>query len=72
MRLRDWLPCCDVLQLLSARPSLLLPGEWEHVERAVADLKAIYITDGTTAAIVTAQPALLSQDIPDLVSQLER
>ena len=57
---------------MAQRPSLLLRGEWDLVATALQNLRAVYQDDAHLAIMAEAQPALLSSDVPVLLSELRR
>lgn len=73
IELKGMLPDCDVGKVLLSRPSLVLDGEWECVPGALAALlDALDHDRRAVAQVVEQQPALLAEDIPLLLQELQR
>jgi len=65
------LPSTDVAAVLAGRPSLLLEGEWELVPAALVSLQSMF-SDADVAALIEAEPVILTQDVDVLWRELQR
>lgn len=72
LQLRALLPTqADAAAVLSARPSLLLDGEWERLPAGLDALLRRF-SEGDVARLVHAEPSLLLEDVDGVLRELQR
>ena len=70
IELKTMIPKANIESICSRRPSTLLDRDWEKVPSAVESL-ALYYDETTIARMVTAEPALLVEDVNKILKELE-